>query len=544
MSSIRAAVTHFLIIARGETRLALTGAPDIAWRALGVFGWGLLAVLMGSVVGYAAATLPPMGLLAILMVFALVLLWVLPDGPTPPDSVIRQLLFIVVIVDLTIPAYYTVQFAGLPWISARRICTFALIVLFSIAYSTSKQSRQRIGLVVRCNKVLFGCAAGFLMMVFVSIFTSKSPLTSLSGFVDVILVWYVPFIAVVHVIRKAEDVEKLLILICFCAIIVALMGIIEYAFHHRIYIDLMPKSLVNHLAANNPAFAQMMQVIPMRNGQYRAASLFSVSLSFAEFEAMVTPLAAIFMFYGRTLFKRLFGAVVLIFCCAGIFVSGSRGGYLSVLVASASFASLLVVRSRLLQPRGFAWPIFGLLGAAGSVMVGIAIVFVGRIHRVITGGYSGAISDDGRKMQWALAWPHILSNPITGNGYGLSGAVIGWTPYPGGPTSVDSYVLSLLVDAGLPAVLFFFGMTLLSAWTGARLYLRDPTWAGALSAGLASSLVAFSAYRLFLSQVENMTLMFMMVACVALLHSFFERAKEQRASGFDTSPPNPAQSRG
>jgi O-antigen ligase len=171
-----------------------------------------------------------------------------------------------------------------------------------------------------------------------------------------------------------------------------------------------------------------------------------------------------------------------------------------------------------------------LLGVAGSVAIGIAIAFVGRFHRAIMGGYSGASSDDGRKMQWVLAWPHILSNPITGHGLGESGTVIGWTAYPGGPLSVDSYVLSLLVDAGVPAVVFFFGITLLSAWTGARLYLRDPAGAGALSVGLASSLVAFSVYKLFLSQTENMTLMFMMVACVALLKSFFDQAKEQPAS--------------
>jgi hypothetical protein len=46
-----------------------------------------------------------------------------------------------------------------------------------------------------------------------------------------------------------------------------------------------------------------------------------------------------------------------------------------------------------------------------------------------------------------------------------------------------------------------------------------------------------------LSQVESVTLMFMMVACVALLHSFFERAKERRASSFDIPPPHAARLR-
>ena len=469
------------------------------------------------------------------MIFVLVLLWVLPEGPTPPEKILTQVLIVVATIDLTLPAYYTVQVAGLPWISARRIFTFVFIILFAITYSASKQARERIASIIRYNRIIFVCAFGFLAMVFISIVTSISPAQSLTGAVNVVLEWYVPFIAVLYVLRKDEDVERLFLLILSCAIFTTVMGLIEYKVQHRIYLDLMPKSFIVHLAENNPRFAAMVQTTSMRNGQYRASSLFGNALTFAEFEAMVAPLGVVFMIHGRTLFKRLFGAAVVAFCCAGIFVSGSRGGILSFLVASATFISLFVIRNRLMQPRGLAWPLFGMVGVAGAVVVGLAITLVGRIHGVVTGGGAGTMSDDGRREQWRLGWPHILANPITGHGYDMSGTVIGWAPAPGAPPSVDSYALTLLVEMGVPSLLCFFGMTLFCAWIGARRYFRDPTWAGALSAGLASSLIGFSFYRLFLSQTENHTLLFLMIACVALLNYFFERAKEQRPASLPTS---------
>jgi hypothetical protein len=43
-----------------------------------------------------------------------VLLWVMPDLPLVSPGLIRKALFVMLIADLCIPSYYTVQFAGLP----------------------------------------------------------------------------------------------------------------------------------------------------------------------------------------------------------------------------------------------------------------------------------------------------------------------------------------------------------------------------------------------------------------------------------------------
>jgi O-antigen ligase len=521
-------IHSFFTVARGETRLALARAPKFAWRLLGVAGWGFFAILAGIIVGYSAVALPPMGLLGIIAIFALVLLWVLPDGFTPPDKLIRQLLFVMACVDLALPSYYAIQIPGLPWISARRLISFILIALFLFAYSTSRESRKRIAAVVSHNRYIFICAGGLLLVILLSIFTSYNPAVSLTGLIEVILEWYIPFIAAIYVIRSDIDVGKLLILVCCCALIVSAMGVLEFIFYKRIYIILMPKFMVDNLAAANPIFASMLTSIQIRNEQYRAASLFTESLSFAEFEAMVAPLALTFLIHGRRLFDKVFGAVVAVACLAGIFVSGSRGGYLAFLIATATLVTLFVIRSRLFQPRSLAAPIFGVFGASGAVLIVGAIIFVGRIHKMVLGGGATAYSNDSRRIQWQMGWPKIMDNPVTGHGYDLAGDIVGYAPAPGLPPSVDSFLLALLTEAGVPSALFFFGMCFYSVWVGARQYLRDRTLGGALAGGLACSITGFTAYRFYLAQRENMTLLFILVGCTALLHYFYVRANEQQ----------------
>ena len=57
---------------------------------------------------------------------------------------IRGAFFVMLVADLVIPFYYTVQFSGLPWISVRRVATFALILPFLVAVAASSEVRQQI----------------------------------------------------------------------------------------------------------------------------------------------------------------------------------------------------------------------------------------------------------------------------------------------------------------------------------------------------------------------------------------------------------------
>ena len=122
-------------------------------------------------------------------------------------------------------------------------------------------------------------------------------------------------------------------------------------------------------------------------------------------------------------------------------------------------------------------------------------------------------STDARWQQWDLGWPHILSNPLTGHGFPLGATIINWNQ----GVTIDSGYLSLLVETGLLGFITFVAFLILPMWYGGRRYFADRSQAGALSGALACSVLAFSVYRLVLSQRENHMLLYTLIAIVVLL---------------------------
>src|ERR1700724_70369 len=107
-------------VAMGETRLAGRAIPNVLRHLAPIVAWTVATIALGIVLGFSAVILPPMGTFGIVAVAGLVLLWMMPDLPLVSPGFIRKAFFFMVIADLVIPFYYTVQCSGLPWISARR----------------------------------------------------------------------------------------------------------------------------------------------------------------------------------------------------------------------------------------------------------------------------------------------------------------------------------------------------------------------------------------------------------------------------------------
>ena len=492
-----------------------------------VAAWSATAILLGAIVGLAAVVLPPTGAFGVVGAVGLVLLWTMPDLAAVPDRIVRRLFFALLVVDLCIPTYYTLIVPGLPWISARRLVTFPLILLVLLAFAGSSKVRHRVKTILNDNRVIAIFVFGYLGAIMASIFTSLSPTASLNGLVDAFLEWYVPFLAILYVVREEQDVLKIIRVFLWCALFVTLIGIIEFKLQRNVFIAIMPKVLVNALAESNQAFAAILTSNPFRNGMYRASSVYTVSLSFAEFEAMMIPFGYFFLFFGETARERAVGAVLTLLFLAGIFVSGSRGGYLSFFVATVAFISLWIVRTWCFEPHRMGPAIAVLAEIMGVAIVIALVLFWRRAHNIVLGGGMEAYSDQGRREQWALAWPKILRNPITGYGFGTEGDAVGFYAPGAKLPTVDSGLLSVLIGTGVPGVVCFFGMMIAAAWRGAYRFLRDPLKEGGMAGAIACALIAYLTYRFFLSQRDNYFSLYILVACALFLDHFYAEKKRK-----------------
>ena len=85
-------------------------------------------------------------------------------------------------------------------------------------------------------------------------------------------------------------------------------------------------------------------------------------------------------------------------------------------------------------------------------------------HDMVLGGAAQAGSTELRHEQWVAAIPFIKSNPITGHGFAIGGYVI--------QSSIDSYVVSLLAETGIPDLYSSLGCSCFQSGTACGVTLR------------------------------------------------------------------------
>jgi O-antigen ligase len=506
------------VVAVAQTKVAARAAPRVVRHLAPIVAWAAASIALGLVVGLAAVALPPLGAFGIVAVVGLVLLWVMPDLPLVWPGLIRRTFFVMLIAELCVPGYYMIQFAGLPWMSLRRLATLMLIAPFVLAIAASSDVRRQIAERVRASLLMCICAVGYLVMASLSIFTSAIPSESFSALIEAILAWYLPFFAMIYIIKNKYDIVFILKIICFGALFNSIAGVLEFSFQHRFFLDVFPRGMLSALIETNPALQNLLpSPNDFRNGLYRSPSIFLSPLSYGEFNIIVIPIALFFALQRQNWFERGLGWAVVIGGLLGIFCSGSRGGWVGVLASVAVFVTIWSIR-KAVNDRGSLGPaIAGLIGVVSfTVVIGLIIVWP-KAHNMVLGGGAEAGSTQSRYIQWVVALPFIRSNPITGHGFVLGGEVI--------KGSIDSYVISLLVETGLPGLAFFGGMLLLPIWYGLRSYLSDMSETGAVAGALACSFIAFTTNRLVLSERENHTLIFSLLAIIVYLN--YEYAKER-----------------
>jgi O-Antigen ligase len=156
--------------------------------------------------------------------------------------------------------------------------------------------------------------------------------------------------------------------------------------------------------------------------------------------------------------ERCLGWAVVIGGIGGIFVSGSRSSYIGFLTSTAAFVAAWSVRKARISRISLAPAFVGLSGPLSFGTVLVLIVVWHRAHDFVLGGGAEASSTGARRIQWATALPLIKANPITGHGIATGGYDIA--------VSIDSYVISLILETGVPGFVFFAGIVCLPIWAG------------------------------------------------------------------------------
>lgn len=528
-------------------RINWSSVAKVARRSVKFLGWCFLAGFLSFSIGVGAVLLPPMVPVGIVVFVGLILLWVLPDLRFVPNRSLRLVFLCTVFVVYTVPVYYALQVPGLPWISVRRLFLFFTVALFLLAVSGSSETRRFLIERVRSIPVLIMCLIGFYLMMLLSIPTSASPPATIGIVIDGALSWYVPMMACVLLIKNQDDIH-LVIRILICALLIdGIAGLVEFILQKPIYVTVIPRNMINSMIEANPTLAAVVNGIGMRRGMYRSISIYNTALAFGEFAAIMGPLCAYFIVDAQKRIDRFLGVAGLLMCIAVLVVTGARGAYLGFLTAMPMFLLAWAARQNIERPHSLVGPYAIVFVLIGFVFVVGLIFSWPRLHDMVLGGADTIGSDDARWIQWRMAVPRIYQNPITGHGVGVAARVVGYMPGGELPT-LDSDIISLLVEVGIPGFALFVLILASAIWINiSDLFSRSGTMMN-LRIALASSLTAFAVYRIVLSQRENHTVVFLLIAItftaawLRLRDLGFEKAKSSDAIENAQVPSIPKQS--
>ena len=495
-----------------------------------------LLAIMSFIFGLVVVILPPLTSIAIVGLALLVLLWVIPDIPLISERYFRIAFLIALVAQLIFPAYYAFLVPGLPWISVRRLTWFPMILLAGGLLATSEDIRRKFNGALAGDKIVSALAIGFFCWMTLSIFTSVSWSDSFKDLSDAFLYWYLAAIAAIIFVRGPSDTTTVFRVIMFTAVIGSAAGLIEVALQRHFYIDSLPSSIIDGLSEANPKMFQNIARGYTRGGQFRANYIYFVSLSYGEYLALSLPICLHFVAHGRSRADLVLGWIASILCLMGIFASGGRGAAISAAGSVPLFGALWVWRYMRGNTNSMA-------GALALTLVSAALAaFIGlfaashTFRTMFTGDGETDTSTDARFEQWALALPKIADNPVTGYGTGLGSSVVGYYT-PGGTASIDSSIISLLVEVGVPGFLLFFVLILYSAWLMLRIYAREDDDESAPALAVGCAIVSFGIYRLALTQRENHFFLYILIALASMIANGYRKRQKSRQTAPHRSAP-------
>jgi hypothetical protein len=476
------------------------------WQRFLRYGLFLMAcVFLGLMNGFLWVMLPaqlflvfaaPLGLLLLLVI------WALPDVDNAPVRWVYRLLLVYLAVSMIWPAYLALQISGLPWISLQRLSVFPLAILFVLCYSVSAAFRAELSDVFSRAKWPLRLVVMFTLVQLLTIFWSVSPAYSISYTLRFWLQFTICFFAAAWVFVEADRTRRFLQLFVGAALVLTLIAGLEWINQGVLWANHIP----SFLQVENDALVNRYVTGSVRDGSHRSVGPFPVSLSLAEILAIASPFVLHQLLKSRALLAILLWGIADLALLGAIELTQSRLGTLGWVIAHAVYGCLWGFRRWQRHRTDIVAPAVSLLYPLGVVVFFIGMFTVPAIRNRTIGGGSTGFSDQSRLEQFAQMWPKVFSNPF-GYGGGNSGSVLGYFD-PGGLLTVDSYVITILLDHGVlglalfAALLVYLAVKMIQvAWSA-----KDNDFDIALPLGCA--FIVMIEVRLVLSQQDNHAILF------------------------------------
>lgn len=428
--------------------------------------------------------------LAPIGVLALITIWALPNQKYAPTYSVEFLFASYIISLLLWPDYLALYFPGMPWITSLRVTAFPMVGMLLICLSMSKEFRRAVAKSVTAIKLLWILMCGFVFLEFAAVPLSPTPVSSLQIALLTTVLYFGIFVVSAVIFRKIEYIERYWALLCWIAVPLCLVTILEAREHHLLWMNEIPRFL------RVPDDTVTKLLVPeFRPGinLYRAKAIFRTSLVLAEYLSLLTPFLLHFGFTKRPTIVRVAALMLIPLIFYTIRLTDSRLGLVGMLLSVLMFGCFWSYIRWRREPRNllsaailFAYP------ATFCLAVGLVLAST-RLSIMVFGGGAQAGSNAARDTQLNMAL-HALAKRPWGYGPGQSGEALGFAE--GAFKTVDNFYIAIAMDLGVPGLICCFGAFAVAILAAVRYCLsrelstrREATLLGPLAIALSAFLV-------------------------------------------------------
>lgn len=462
--------------------------------------------------GFAFAIFAPVFILQLsvpIVVLAALVVWLLPDGGSPPVKLMTFTFFAYFVSLQLWPYYLAVQFPGMPLVEPRRLFTALAVGAFLIGYSISEDFRGHIKMVVGTTPGLYRLYAGFLLCQILSLAATPAPGDAFSTLVNNQFRWTAILFIASYILAKPGMIKRWVQVLCITAVILSVIAFAEFRNQQILWANHIPW----FLKVNDPAVIRLLTP-NFRDGIYRATATFSVSLAFAEFMALTLPFFLHQIFEGKTLRLRWLAFIGNLMVVVAILMTRARVGMIGLVVGYSAYILFWSIRGWLANRSSIIWPAitFAYPVAMGALIA--AVTFIGRVHALIFGSGSTNKSSEDRIRQ-ALKTPGVLVHrPLFGFGPNQGGPALNYRN-PAGELSIDSGVLAIVLDYGVIGFIFYYAILIYMIYIGAKLAVDSFGEEESFVTPAAIALLVWLVSLLVLAQTDNTSVFYMILALIA-----------------------------
>lgn len=473
-----------------------------------------------------AQFLVPLGLLVLLIV------WALPEREPPPTQWMTWLFFGFIGSLLLWPDYLAFAFPGLPWITALRLTGFPMVLLLFVAFSISPSFRKQLSEIHQSSRFVLICVGILTGFMFGSIvYSTELALTANKAVVYGVYLSAI-FIVAAYVFRVPGRAMKLIyfwwgaaIFICLIALWESRLGHVPWYGHIPSFLEIEDESVQRMISPN----------ARKATGIVRVQSKFRNPLGLAEFLGLTTPFVIYFAMTHRKLLVKLLAMLTLPLIFWIIVKTDSRLGSAAFMMSIVIYVGAWGILRWSSEQRSIFGPAITLAYPAFFAAFIAATFFVRRLEVMVWGGGAQAASDLARQIQWDTGIPKVLARPW-GHGWGAAAEALGYRT--GDTLTIDSYMLSLLMELGpLGFLVFFLPFIYIGIQTLKKVQLIARDEEIGLLIPICISFLNFMIIKTVLSEQENHPLVFMMMGMAVAL--FYRLSKEQETGTSVSESPAP-----